>query len=519
MKKIRLVIITGVILLIFMMVMSLTALGANSSKGAKTKVEPTNAENVVLEDIGYVNLGLCTVKLEYEMVAYDGLEKKPKIKSITTFDGKEVPAHYYTVEYSNNVEAGQATVTLKGVAEKNGSGEISAKFTILDRVLGLVMTENTSNSVNIKWESFTQVPIEGYDIFVYDRKKGIYLKEKTVDANTTEATLEELLSGKFYRVKVAAKILNKETGEYINGYLGKYITPYTKPVAPPSVRLKKAITKKPWVELTWSKLNLDLANKYEVMYSTSPDFSDSKTAMLTNRGKTTGRIFGLRNGYRYYFKVRAVKTFRDDIMASSWSGVKTAVADSNGWATVNYRKFYYTNGVTAKGEQVIGDEKYYFDPTTGECRGVSLAAWNAIKNAKSGTKYAITVSIENKRVNIYKNINNSWVMQNQWKCTTGMNVAGKDAKEYFTPIGDFSVVGKLNSFGDEEKTYTVWYATRIWGPIYFHSVLYDYRSMDVIIDGRLGIAASHGCIRLSMENAKWIFDNAKFGTRVIVVKG
>ena len=37
-----------------------------------------------------------------------------------------------------------------------------------------------------------------------------------------------------------------------------------------------------------------------------------------------------------------------------------------------------------------------------------------------------------------------------------------------------------------------------------------------IIDGRLGINASHGCVRLSIENAKWIYDTIPSGTKVIV---
>ena len=62
------------------------------------------------------------------------------------------------------------------------------------------------------------------------------------------------------------------------------------------------------------------------------------------------------------------------------------------------------------------------------------------------------------------------------------------------------------------------YSWRIDGGILFHSVLYNE------IDGKptsssvnnLGSRASHGCIRLSVENAKWIYNNCKRGTTVIV---
>ena len=37
-----------------------------------------------------------------------------------------------------------------------------------------------------------------------------------------------------------------------------------------------------------------------------------------------------------------------------------------------------------------------------------------------------------------------------------------------------------------------------------------------IKDGRLGINASHGCVRLALSNAKWIYDNIPRGTKVVI---
>lgn len=61
------------------------------------------------------------------------------------------------------------------------------------------------------------------------------------------------------------------------------------------------------------------------------------------------------------------------------------------------------------------------------------------------------------------------------------------------------------------------YATRINGPIMFHSVPYETNSNDTLEYeeyNKLGEAASLGCIRLNVENAKWIFDNCGSGTMV-----
>lgn len=40
--------------------------------------------------------------------------------------------------------------------------------------------------------------------------------------------------------------------------------------------------------------------------------------------------------------------------------------------------------------------------------------------------------------------------------------------------------------------------------------------MTKVKDGRLGMRLSHGCVRLAIENAKWIYDNIPSGTTVII---
>lgn len=64
------------------------------------------------------------------------------------------------------------------------------------------------------------------------------------------------------------------------------------------------------------------------------------------------------------------------------------------------------------------------------------------------------------------------------------------------------------------------YAYRIEGSIFFHSVLYEEANEATLkkasVD-KLGTKASHGCVRLSLEDAKWIYDNCKAGTIVEVI--
>lgn len=64
------------------------------------------------------------------------------------------------------------------------------------------------------------------------------------------------------------------------------------------------------------------------------------------------------------------------------------------------------------------------------------------------------------------------------------------------------------------------YATRIVGGILFHSVYYyengNPASLATAEFNKLGQAASHGCVRLSVADAKWIYDNCASGTRVVI---
>lgn len=61
------------------------------------------------------------------------------------------------------------------------------------------------------------------------------------------------------------------------------------------------------------------------------------------------------------------------------------------------------------------------------------------------------------------------------------------------------------------------YATRITGQILFHSVPYtkrDKSSLEYWEYDKLGQPVSKGCVRLTVQDSKWIFDNCMQGTKV-----
>ena len=87
-----------------------------------------------------------------------------------------------------------------------------------------------------------------------------------------------------------------------------------------------------------------------------------------------------------------------------------------------------------------------------------------------------------------------------------------------TPAGTFNLNQKYefkalfyNSYGQ--------YCSRIHGAILFHSSGNNSLNKDDLNAGdfnNLGLGVSHGCIRLTVEDAKWIHDNCPSGTEVVI---
>ena len=85
-----------------------------------------------------------------------------------------------------------------------------------------------------------------------------------------------------------------------------------------------------------------------------------------------------------------------------------------------------------------------------------------------------------------------------------------------TPIGTFQTPEKYRWRLMVNDTYTQ-YATRITQGFLLHSITYGSpNEMDLLTVGYngLGVTRSLGCVRLTCENSKWIYDNCSLGTSV-----
>lgn len=133
---------------------------------------------------------------------------------------------------------------------------------------------------------------------------------------------------------------------------------------------------------------------------------------------------------------------------------------------------------------------------------------NKAKGYDSDTSYLILVNRSTHRVGIYKKANGSWTNIKYLECSDGSDK---------TPTIEGTFTTKAKGVYFDHDNARLWYYTQFCGDYLFHSVLYAQEpSPDTIIDGRLGKPLSLGCVRLSLSEAKWIYDNIPYGTKVVV---
>ena len=122
----------------------------------------------------------------------------------------------------------------------------------------------------------------------------------------------------------------------------------------------------------------------------------------------------------------------------------------------------------------------------------------------SRTSYLIYVNLSKYIVCIYTGSTSQWTLVRSFPCSIG-------APETPTIQGTFSIRSKGVTYVTNDNIILKYYAYFV-GGFKLHSILY-YPS-GKIADGRLGLSISHGCVRMAIENAKYIYDNLPVGTTV-----
>ena len=226
-------------------------------------------------------------------------------------------------------------------------------------------------------------------------------------------------------------------------------------------------------------------------------------------------IYNNQKGYVYNTSLSTTKYTWTDVLFRSFptsesnpvglvpSKSRVQILKSNGdWDHVIYNDkegYIFNYFLSDDGNPPGGYDFEYFN--------TDMARFVNENNIKSPTINLIVTNLTNKLTYVFKKSdNNQWDLLYKWSCTVGK-------PETPTIKGTFYVTGRKPYFGSD--SYRVKYATRIRGSYYYHSVLFNAQGTEIIND-TLGEALSHGCIRLAVENAQWIYDNVLDTTTVVI---
>ncbi len=276
---------------------------------------------------------------------------------------------------------------------------------------------------------------------------------------------------------------NTKTGALAKGWVkvGKYKF-YMNP--------KTGVMKTGWLKLNGNKyyLNKKSGAMYTGLKKIKKDryYFDSEGVMQTGAVKTSSSTM-------YYFMKngKAVKKI--------------------GWFRGNDGKKRYC--ISKKGKIAFGKKKingvwYIFSSTNGRLMstlGDDIDV--AISDEYSPTSYLVVVKKSSHVVRIYRGSQEKWKKSRSFSCATGSS----------TPKGRWSI-GDKQEYMDTSDTCRVWYVSTFNGRIKFHSVLYAKDDQPLkVIDDRLGVTITDGCVRLSLDNARYIYNNIPSSTRVVVL--
>ena len=200
---------------------------------------------------------------------------------------------------------------------------------------------------------------------------------------------------------------------------------------------------------------------------------------------------------------------------NEWFFVREGRLDWNYTGLACYKDAYYyvKNGRldwSYSGYAQIDGQGEYYEVRNGRMVGGPLAKMQSVANNQaSSTNYIMIVDRSTHRVGVFKGRKNSWTNVKYYKCCVG--------KPSTPTISGTYTVGSKGKYFDTGTKGRCWYYTQITGNYLFHSVIYDRQnSPKRIIDNSMDAAVSHGCVRLDLENAKWIYDNIPKNTKVII---
>ncbi len=245
------------------------------------------------------NIAKCAASLPGTTYVYTGSAVNPPVtvrvssqNSVKLRNGVD-----YTVSYSNNVEPGTASVTIRAKGN-NYTGSIVKNYTITKADIS-TLASSLSRSA-----------------YTYNKKA----KKPSVTVKYGAITLA---GGRDYTVSYSKNVKVGQASVKITGRGSHYTGTITKTfkINPKGTKLSKLTKKSKGFQVKWKKQATQTTG-YQIQYSTSKKFNKAKTKTIKKTKTTSASIFKLKKKKAYYVRIRTYKKIGSKKYYSGWSKAK-----------------------------------------------------------------------------------------------------------------------------------------------------------------------------------------------------
>lgn len=321
------------------------------------------------------------INIDYELSKFDMTQLNGKIadnSSSYTYTGSAVKpskfnwldenftrgVDYEIVSYSNNINVGTAYVTIRGIGNCTGTAKMQYRVCPTSITKATITPSTKANTVSytvtykgktlVKGTDFNEritITSNGYKITLTGKgnfngtvtmnvissistpsSSGNTIKLSatvyTYDGNLKKPKVTlvnkngKTVSTYFYSVKYSNNRYvgtAKVTVTFRNGYAGTMTKSFA--IKPKTTAISSVSALSKGFKLTWKKQTVQTTG-YQIQYSTSSKFTNSKTITVSKNTTTSKSVINLTKKKKYYVRIRTYKKVSGKVYYSSWSSAK-----------------------------------------------------------------------------------------------------------------------------------------------------------------------------------------------------
>lgn len=312
---------------------------------------------------GEIDVNACSVSLSEQTYPYTGSAKTPAVT--VTYKGMELEnGTDYTVSYANNINAGTATVTVKGIGIFGGNKNVSYTITepedktepgtedktepgtedktepgtedktepgtedktesgtddkkpITVKKTAISKLENVSSGVSITWKKVSDA--SGYIVYRKTSGSSKWVKIKTLKGAGKIRYTDKAVKSKNGKTYAYQVVTYKDAKGYARVTSASKQKSITRLVAPTKLKVSNVKGKK--LQVCWKKQSK--ITGYQIQYSTSKTFAKGNKVVKVSKSAAKKTIAKLKKGKTYYVRIRTYTKNKTGTSYSAWSGKKT----------------------------------------------------------------------------------------------------------------------------------------------------------------------------------------------------